>query len=61
MRFIVIGGGCYGLYHSGQLYKAIQKGKLPADTKLIVVDRNEMPKSRQTHGANSNYAFVQSD
>jgi hypothetical protein len=61
MRFIVIGGGCYGIYHSGQLYKAIQKGKLPADSQLIVVDRNADPRARQEHGDKPGFSFVQSD
>ncbi len=61
MRFIVIGGGCYGIYHSGQLYKAIQKGKLPADSRLIIVDRNAAPAALAEHGAKPNFEFVQSD
>lgn len=61
MRFIVIGGGCYGVYHSGQLYKAIQKGKLPADSQLIMVDRNAAPRAVQEHAGKPNFVFVQSD
>jgi hypothetical protein len=61
MRFIVIGGGCYGTYHSGQLYKAIQKGKLPADTELIIVDRNAAPRAMSEHAGKSNFRYVQSD
>lgn len=61
MRFIVIGGGCYGVYHSGQLYKSIQKGKLPADSQLIVVDRNAQPRAMLEHGSKLGFSFVQSD
>ncbi len=61
MKFIVIGGGCYGIYHSGQLYKAIQKGKLPADTELVLVDRNADPPAKAAHGDKVNFQFVQSD
>src|SRR4051812_37934418 len=61
MRFIVIGGGCYGVYHSGQLYKSIQKGKLPADSQLIVVDRNAQPRAMLEHGSKAGFSFVQSD
>lgn len=61
MRFIIIGGGCYGIYHSHQLYKAIQKGKLPADTRLIVIDRNATPPALAEHGHKPGYEFVQSD
>jgi hypothetical protein len=61
MKFIVIGGGCYGSYHSGQLYKAIQRGKLPADSQLIIVDRHAYPSSRAEHGAKAGFQWVQSD
>jgi len=61
MRFIIIGGGCYGTYHSGQLYKSIQKGKLPADSQLIIVDRNAQPKAMTAHGDKPGFSFVQSD
>jgi hypothetical protein len=61
MRFIIIGGGCYGTYHSGQLYKAIQKGKLPSNTKLIIVDRNAEPRAKQEHARKTNFEYVQSD
>ncbi len=61
MRFIVIGGGCYSKYHSGQLYKAVQKGKLPADTRLILIDRNEHPAAMDLHGDKPGFEFVRSD
>ena len=61
MRFIVIGGGCYGIYHSGQLYKAIQRGKLPAASRLIIVDRNDAPPARTAHGDKAGFEFVKSD
>lgn len=61
MRFIVIGGGCYGVYHSGQLYKAIQKGKLPAESQLIVVDRNARPRIVEEYGDKAEFKFVQSE
>ena len=61
MRFVVIGGGCYGIYHSGQLYKAIQKGKLPAASRLIIVDRNAEPPAKTRFGHLPHFTFVQSD
>ncbi len=61
MRFVVIGGGCYGLYHSSQLYKAIQKGKLPPTSQLIMVDRNPEPPARAKFGFSPNFTFVQAD
>lgn len=61
MRFVVIGGGCYGIYHSGQLYKAIQKGKLPAASRLILVDRNAEPPAKARFGHLPHFTFVQAD
>lgn len=61
MRFVVIGGGCYGIYHSGQLYKAIQKGRLADDSQLILVDRNAEPPARVKFGSSPNFSFVQAD
>ena len=39
MDLIVIGGGCYGCYHTRQLLKAQRHGKIAA-RRLLVVDRN---------------------
>jgi hypothetical protein len=39
MDLIVIGGGCYGCYHTRQLLKAQQRGKI-AVRRILVVDRN---------------------
>ncbi|MEI7554323.1 hypothetical protein [Candidatus Chlorohelix sp.] len=61
MKLIVIGGGCYGIYHSAQLYKAILNGKLPADTRLIIVDRNAHPPALEKFGNAPQFEFVQSD
>jgi hypothetical protein len=61
VRFVIIGGGCYGIYHSGQLYKAIQKGKLPATSQLIMVDRNAEPPAKAKFGQEPNFSFVQAD
>jgi hypothetical protein len=36
---VVIGGGCFGSYHTRQLLKAVRAGRLP-DQRLLVVDRN---------------------
>ncbi|HEX2916563.1 MAG TPA: hypothetical protein VH186_37735 [Chloroflexia bacterium] len=61
MKFVIIGGGCYGIYHSNQLYKATQKGKLPPDCRFIVVDRNAEPPIKEKFGAAPAFEFVQSD
>lgn len=39
MDLIVIGGGCYGCYHTRQLLKAQRHGRIQA-RRLLVVDRN---------------------
>ncbi|HEY7984996.1 MAG TPA: hypothetical protein VID73_12550, partial [Ktedonobacterales bacterium] len=39
MRLIIIGGGCYGCYHTRQLLKAQRRGKIAA-RRLLVVDHN---------------------
>jgi hypothetical protein len=36
---VVVGGGCYGCYHAGQLLKAVRAGRLPGQ-RLVVVDRS---------------------
>jgi hypothetical protein len=36
---VVVGGGCYGSYHSRQLLKAVRAGRLPGQ-RLVVVDRS---------------------
>jgi hypothetical protein len=40
INFIVIGGGCYGSHHLKQLEKGRAKGRIGADDRIIVVDRN---------------------
>ncbi len=59
-QFIIIGGGCYGTYHTRQLYRAIQKSKLQ-DCQLVVVDRNAEPEIKKEFSSNHNIKFVQSD
>lgn len=36
---VVVGGGCYGCYHAGQLLKAVRAGRLPGQ-RVVVVDRS---------------------
>lgn len=38
-ELVVLGGGCYGGYHTGQLLKARDRGRLVCD-RILVVDRN---------------------
>ncbi len=39
MDLLIIGGGCYGCYHTRQLLKAHQRGKITA-RRLFVIDHN---------------------
>jgi hypothetical protein len=39
MRLIIIGGGCYGCYHTRQLLKAQHRGRIDAES-FTIVDRN---------------------
>lgn len=42
---MVLGGGCYGCFHAGQLLKAADRGRLRCE-RLIVVDRNPLAPAR---------------
>lgn len=49
-EIVVLGGGCYGGYHTGQLLKARSRGRLRCD-RILVVDRNpRCPVSRHLRG-----------
>src|SRR5579859_7733091 len=45
MDLIIIGGGCYGCYHTRQLLKAQRRGKIAAQ-RFLVVDRNPACRAR---------------
>jgi hypothetical protein len=45
MRLIIIGGGCYGCYHTRQLLKAQRRGAITAEA-MVVVDRNPACRAR---------------
>lgn len=42
MRFVVLGGGCYGTFYTRQLIRAADSGVIP-QPEIIVVDHNEAP------------------
>jgi hypothetical protein len=46
MRFVVIGGGCYGTFYARQLLRAADAGAAQVD-EILVVDRNEFPPARR--------------
>lgn len=56
MDIVVIGGGCYGTYHAGQLLKACRAGRLQA--RIIVVDRDPSCRAVQRLGGEPHFAFV---
>jgi hypothetical protein len=42
MRFVVLGGGCYGTFYTRQLIRAADAGAIPRPD-IVVVDHNEAP------------------
>ncbi|GBD10446.1 hypothetical protein HRbin23_00087 [bacterium HR23] len=56
MDIVVIGGGCYGTYHAGQLLKACRAGRLQA--RVVVVDRNAGCRAVQKLGGDPYFAFI---
>ena len=60
MRFIILGGGCYGSFYLRQLLRARQAEALPV-SEILVVDRNEVPRAAHENAANEIVRFVQSD
>lgn len=45
MRFVVLGGGCYGTFYARQLLRARAAAALEVD-EIVVVDREERPRAR---------------
>jgi hypothetical protein len=61
--FIVIGGGCFGTHHVRHIEKGRTRGRISAEARIIVVDRNERPPARDVPGVGDNpfVTFVRSD
>jgi hypothetical protein len=61
--FIVFGGGCFGAHHVRHIEKGRKRGRIGADARIIVVDRNERPPALDAPevGGNPFVSFVQSD
>lgn len=49
MRIVVLGGGCFGVFHVSRLVKSRAEGRVAFD-ELLVVDRNEAPRCRRELG-----------
>ena len=60
MRFIVLGGGCYGSFYLRQLLRARQAEALAVD-EILVVDRNEVSRAARDNEADDIVRFVQAD
>jgi hypothetical protein len=61
--FIVFGGGCFGTHHVRHIEKGRARGRISADARIIMVDRNEHPPALDVPGVGDNphLTFVQSD
>jgi hypothetical protein len=60
MDLIIIGGGCYGCYHTRQLLKAHSRGRIAAH-RLRVVDHNPTCRARQEFASEQLVDVVQAD
>lgn len=49
MRVVILGGGCFGVFHVSRLTEARARGRV-AFQELVVVDRNETPRCRRELG-----------
>jgi hypothetical protein len=61
--FIVFGGGCFGTHHVRHIEKGRKRGRIGAEARIIMVDRNARPPalSLPEVGENPHLTFVQSD
>src|SRR5687767_9475128 len=57
MKFLILGGGCYGTFYTQQLLKAREAGAVQYE-EIVVVDRNEMPPARVALGAVAGIRYV---
>jgi hypothetical protein len=60
MRLIIIGGGCYGCYHTRQLLKAQRRGAIATEG-LVVVDRNPACRARTEFASEPLVRVVRAD
>jgi hypothetical protein len=60
MKFIIVGGGCYGTFYTQQLLKARDAGAVQLE-RIVVVDRNEAPRARTDVGADPDVEYLRSD
>lgn len=60
MKFVILGGGCYGSFYARQLLRARDAGAFDVD-EVIVVDREEWPRARREVGPSPVLRFVVAD
>ncbi|HEX6938951.1 MAG TPA: hypothetical protein VF158_06025 [Longimicrobiales bacterium] len=60
MRFVILGGGCYGTFYARQLLRAREAGALAVD-EIVVVDREREPRARKELEARPGLRFVVAD
>lgn len=60
MRFVILGGGCYGSFYARQLLRARDAGAFTVG-EIVVVDRNETPRARREIEPTPALRFVKSD
>ncbi|HUS17690.1 MAG TPA: hypothetical protein VM536_22055 [Chloroflexia bacterium] len=63
ITFIVIGGGCYGSHHLARLERGRARGKIDADARVLIVDRNPACQVRRelAEAPNPRVEIVQAD
>ncbi|HUP88954.1 MAG TPA: hypothetical protein VM100_06380 [Longimicrobiales bacterium] len=59
MRFVVLGGGCYGTFYTRQLLRAADSGAIP-QPEIVVVDHNAAPQVRE-HSSDVRVRIVRSE
>jgi len=60
VQITVIGGGCYGVFQTRRLLKAMDAGKIPEGS-IVVVDRNVAPPASLEFREDSRVRVVESD
>lgn len=60
MLYVVIGGGCWGSFHTRLLLKAHDAGRIALNS-VVVVDRNPAPPARAEFGHDARARFAQAD
>jgi hypothetical protein len=60
VRFVILGGGCYGTFYTRQLIRAADARAIPRPD-IVVVDHGAAPAAIRQHGADPRVRHVRSD